>query len=228
MYHQRHRLQSIGWTAHQRVTGHISTIIRFRDHPPKLCKRQHRLQRSPVGLKGHHHDHPCFFFPQPLQLPLHSPVAHLLGLMGPSNALRVTNMSHFVHSGRGCLHSFRTNSVSHTWWCTKWTCSALWIMALPGHPPTSQAMEHVVYGKDIRWVLELSGGWWGCPPGRPGPPHDLISCGNPSILPTGLCCTRVSGPSGGTVTGSVAPPLPSVGRKPLQSGPQERKNADKP
>ena len=25
MYHQRHRLQSSGWTAHQRVTGHIST-----------------------------------------------------------------------------------------------------------------------------------------------------------------------------------------------------------
>ena len=24
-YHQRHRLQSIGWTAHQRVTEHIST-----------------------------------------------------------------------------------------------------------------------------------------------------------------------------------------------------------
>ena len=25
MYHQRHRLQSSGWTAHQRVIGHIST-----------------------------------------------------------------------------------------------------------------------------------------------------------------------------------------------------------
>ena len=45
MYHQRHRLQSIGWMDHQRVTEYISTFTPL-PVPARIIDRVHALANA--------------------------------------------------------------------------------------------------------------------------------------------------------------------------------------
>ena len=55
-------------------------IIQSRQNPPKVFKLQHRHQRSPAGLKGHHSSPLHLFLPPSLPLLLLLPGAHFHGL----------------------------------------------------------------------------------------------------------------------------------------------------
>ena len=52
---------------------HCPVFIQCRDYPPELIEWRHHLQRSAIGLKGHHHAQPRLFLLQPLQPPLLTP-----------------------------------------------------------------------------------------------------------------------------------------------------------
>ena len=124
------------------ISNHLWTyIIIFNKEPPKVFKFCYYQQRSPVGLE-YCRDFLCLLLFHPFYFILFPIGEHLCGLMLSIQHHIGENISHLGNRRSEWLPSSSTTSVSHMWWCTKWTWRAIHIFDLPSHPPTGHAMCH--------------------------------------------------------------------------------------